>query len=93
MIVDVKDPTRRKRLADGAGTTDLLVTWLTAGKPVREAEPLAKIRQRTTEQLAQLHPTIRRFLHPHEYPVGLDIGLHELRDAMIHTARHAQLKA
>jgi nicotinate phosphoribosyltransferase len=93
MIGDVKDPTRRKRLADGAGTTDLLITWLNAGKPVREAEPLAEIRQRTTEQLAQLHPTIRRFLHPHEYPVGLDIGLHELRDAMIHAARHAQLKA
>ena len=37
--------------------------------------------------LQQLHPSVRRFMNPHEYPVGLDIGLHELRDSMILQAR------
>ncbi len=31
-------------------------------------------------------------MNPHEYPVGLDIGLHELRDTMIHQARKRQLE-
>ncbi|MCU0879268.1 MAG: hypothetical protein MUF06_15905, partial [Pirellulaceae bacterium] len=51
------------------------------------SEPLAAIRERTGQQLAQLHPGIRRFLHPHEYPVGLDIGLFERREALIEQLR------
>jgi nicotinate phosphoribosyltransferase len=51
------------------------------------SEPLAAIRERTDQQLAQLHPGIRRFLHPHEYPVGLDIGLFERREALIEQLR------
>jgi nicotinate phosphoribosyltransferase len=39
------------------------------------------------DQVAKLHPGIRRFMNPHEYPVGIDIGLHELRDQMIRQMR------
>lgn len=43
------------------------------------------------QQLNWLDPTIRRFLNPHEYPLGLDIGLHEIREEMIFQARTTQL--
>ncbi len=91
IIVDTKDPTRRKRLADVAQATDLLMPVMRAGKVLAEPEPLAELRARTLRQVGRLHPTLRRFLNPHEYPVGLDIGLHELRDKMIREAREARL--
>ena len=38
-------------------------------------------------QLAQLHPAIKRFVNPHQYPVGLAPALHERRTLMILEAR------
>ena len=87
LIVDAKDPTRRKQLAGTSEATDLLTPVFREGKATTEPGPLETIRLRTRANLQRLHPTTRRFLNPHEYPVGLDIGLHELRDAMIREAR------
>jgi nicotinate phosphoribosyltransferase len=92
IIVDVKDPTRRKMLTRAAGATDLLTPAIRNGQPVTAAEDLEIIRNRVRQSLEKLHPTIRRLMNPHEYPVGLDIGLHELRNAMIHEARQAKLE-
>jgi nicotinate phosphoribosyltransferase len=86
-IVDPKHPTRRKRVAAHSASEDLLVPVLRSGQRTAPPEPLAAIRLRARDQLAQLHPGIRRFLHPHEYPVGLDIGLYERREAMIEQFR------
>lgn len=93
IIVDAKDPTRRKRLAGEAEARDLLVPVYRDGSVVAEPESLEVIRERRKENLKALHPTSRRLLNPHEYPVGLDIGLHELRDEMIQAARSAQLES
>lgn len=92
IIVDVKDPTRRKKLSRSAEAVDLLLPVLREGHVVAEKETFETIRNRRHQQLSNLHPTIRRLLNPHEYPVGLDIGLHELRDRMIHEARAVQLE-
>ncbi|PQO41194.1 nicotinate phosphoribosyltransferase [Blastopirellula marina] len=89
VIVDSKDATRRKRLVC-TESTDLLQPTMRAGERVSPSETLTDIRQRAKQQLASLHPTIKRFMNPHEYPVGLDIGLHELRDKMIHEARQSR---
>ena len=89
IIVDFKDPTRRKSLPSDAQATDLLTPMMRDGTVVAEPETLETIRGRAQSQLARLHPAIRRFLNPHEYPVGLDIGLHEFRDKMIRDARQS----
>lgn len=91
VIVDASDPTRRKKIEADAHTTDLLVPAIRRGKIVLEAEGLDLIRQRVRDNLRRLHPTSRRFMNPHEYPVGMDVGLHELRNEMIHQARQARL--
>lgn len=90
IIVDVKDPTRRKKLPRKTKAFDLLVPVLCAGKICSKSEGLNEIRERMRNNMQELHPSIRRFMNPHEYPVGLDIGLYELRDAMIQHARSAQ---
>jgi len=87
-IVDFKDLHRRKKLASDATSRDLLVPAVRRGEIVFERESLDTIRGRVQLELARLHPTIRRFLNPHEYPVGLDVGLFERREKLIAQLRH-----
>jgi nicotinate phosphoribosyltransferase len=88
-IVDIKDGTRRKKLPDSARGQDLLLPVIRGGQIVEQIEAIEAVRERVQGQLSALHPGIRRFLNPHEYPVGLDIGLHDLRDSMIRELRHS----
>jgi nicotinate phosphoribosyltransferase len=54
---------------------------------VYERPAISAIRERTQEQLRGLHESHKRFLNPHEYPVGLSPALHELRARLILAAR------
>jgi nicotinate phosphoribosyltransferase len=86
-IVDPRDPARQKLLSTSTEVQDLLVPVLRNGHRLAESEPLTAIRDRAIAQLARLHPGIRRFMNPHEFPVGIDIGLHELRNQMVQQLR------
>ena len=86
-IVDPGDPFRRRRLPADAASEELLVPVLRAGRTVAVFPPLAEVRARAARQLAALHPAIKRFLNPHVYPVGLELGLHEARAHAIQAAR------
>jgi nicotinate phosphoribosyltransferase len=86
-IVDPADPTRRKRLPRNAAVEDLLVPVLRKGELVYELPSLDAIRTRVKSQLAMLHPGIKRFDNPHQYPAGLDLNLHDLKNKLILQAR------
>jgi len=86
-IVDPADPTRRKRIPPDCAAADLLVPVLRAGRLVYEVPSLEQARRRTQEQLAGLHPGVRRLVNPHRYPAGLERGLHELKMRLILRAR------
>jgi nicotinate phosphoribosyltransferase len=86
-IVDSRDPTRQRKLPPEATASDLLEPMLRGGRRARPNESLESIRERAAGQVQALHPSIRRFLHPHEYPVGIDLGLHEFRQQQIAAAR------
>jgi nicotinate phosphoribosyltransferase len=86
-LVDPFDPTRRKAMPKEAVTEDLLVPVMRGGEQVYTPPPLAESRARTSSQLAQLDATLKRLVHPHAYPVGLDPALHERRTKMIVEAR------
>ena len=85
-IVDPLDITRRKRF-DGASHEDLLVPIFHAGRLVYDLPPLPSIRQRAQDQLAGFHAGVKRFLNPHQYPVGLEHRLHELKTNLVLAAR------
>lgn len=89
LIVDPGNAQRRKKIPSTAIGTDLLLPVMRAGKVVTEAASAAEAKERAQQQLQKLHPTIRRILNPHNYPVGLDIGLHQLRERMITQARES----
>jgi len=92
IIVDIKDPTRHKKLKNKGAAVDLLTPVIRGGQLEAPVEDLDRIRTRVQDGLEKLHPTIRRLMNPHEYPVGLDIGLHERRDHMIREARHTKME-
>lgn len=89
VIVDPMNPTRRKRIAAGTRHEDLLVPVFEGGRLVYQAPCCREARERCLENLACLHPAIKRLLNPHEYPAGLEMRLHDLRADLIRDARRA----
>jgi nicotinate phosphoribosyltransferase len=86
-IVDPLNPTRRKHFPSGMAAEDLLVSVLRQGKVVGEQPGLHEARQRVQQQLAMFNPGVKRFTNPHEYPVGLELSLHELKTQLVLKAR------
>jgi nicotinate phosphoribosyltransferase len=66
---------------------ELLRPVLRDGDRVTPAPSLDDIRARVRAQLGALHPTIRRLLNPHDYPVGLESQVHERRTTLALAAK------
>ena len=89
-IVDAKDPTRSKKFGGSVQHEDLLIPVVRNGELVYVVPTLAKVKQRRDQDIAKLHPAVRRFVNPHEYPVGLEPSLHSRKSAMIINLRNAK---
>ncbi|HEV8579207.1 MAG TPA: nicotinate phosphoribosyltransferase [Thermoanaerobaculia bacterium] len=86
-IVDPADLTRRRAIPQGTPWEDLLVPVFRGGKRIYDPPPLAEVRRRGIEQLSRLHTGIKRFANPHQYPVGLELKLFDLKVRLILEAR------
>jgi nicotinate phosphoribosyltransferase len=86
VMVDPLDPTRRRELAATAGT-DLLVPVFRRGRRVYDPPILADVRARARAELARFHPGVKRFVNPHQFPVGLERRLHDVRTQLVLEAR------
>ncbi len=89
VIVDPEDPLRRREIPAGTAGEDLLVPVFRRGRRVYDPPPLPDVRARTGAQLARLHAGVKRFLNPHQFPVGLERSLHELRAKLVLDVRRA----
>lgn len=88
VVVDPMDMTRRKRFAAGTAYTDLLEPVFRGGEMALDALPdVHTARERAAEQLALFHDGVKRFVHPHQYPVGLERSLFEHKMELIMKAR------
>jgi nicotinate phosphoribosyltransferase len=87
IIVDPVDPTRRKPIATETRGTDLLEPVLRDGRVVYDPPSPGAARARTAEQVGRLHSGIKRFVNPHQYPVGLSAELHALKTRLVLDAR------
>ena len=87
IMVDPADHTRRHELQPGTPSEDLLVPIFRHGGLVYARPPLSDIRSRTQAQLRLFHPGIKRLDNPHQYPVGLEAGLHARKTELILAAR------
>ncbi|BDG10405.1 nicotinate phosphoribosyltransferase [Anaeromyxobacter paludicola] len=86
-IVDPLDLTRRKTLDGALEGEDLLRPVFRGGALVGPRPTLEEARARVRQQLALLHPGVKRFVNPHQLPVGLEKGLFERRTALVLAAR------
>lgn len=82
-IIDPADFTKRKLIQPGWESEELLVPVFRKGHCVYAKPPLDETRRRAKEELNMLHPTIKRFENPHNYPVGLEERLFHLRADMV----------
>lgn len=87
VLVDPADMTRRKPIPADTPCAELLEPVFRGGRRVGELLSLEAARQRVKEQLACLHPGIKRFVNPHLYPVGLERRLHERKTELVLEAR------
>ena len=87
-IIDPFDPLRRKELdVSKLDHEDLLVPVFRDGRQVYQQPSLDEIRNRTILQLKNLHQGVRRLVHPHSYPAGLEQRLYDLKVKLILDAK------
>lgn len=86
-LVDPLDPTKQKILKKGLQGEDLLVPIFRGGKCVYELPSLTEIRERTLQELEKFHVGIKRFMNPHQYVVGMEKSLYDLKIALIKNIR------
>lgn len=86
-IVDPLDATRRKHFEPGTPYDDLLVPIFRRGKLVYTPPALSDVQKRVRTQLNKFHTGIKRLVNPHQYPVGLELSLHDLKTKLVLQAR------
>jgi nicotinate phosphoribosyltransferase len=89
VMVDPLDPLRRREIPAGVRGEDLLVPVFRGGRRVYDAPPLAEVRRRAQAELARFHSGVKRFVNPHQFPVGLERRLFDLRAQLVLEARGA----
>jgi nicotinate phosphoribosyltransferase len=87
VMIDPLDATRRKAVSAGCGGEDLLVPVFRAGKRVHDPPSIEQARRRAQRQLDMFHAGVKRFVNPHQYPVGLEEGLHQRKMELLLKAR------
>lgn len=86
-LVSPLDLTKERVIARATDSEDLLVPIFQKGKRVYTLPSLFSIRERTQSQLKQFPKGVKRFLNPHQYPVGMERGIHDLKVQLIRDQR------
>src|SRR6266481_9370017 len=86
-IVNPADITMRKGISAKTRYRDLLIPIFRGGELVYQSPPIQETRASTQAELKRFYPGITRLLNPHIYPVGLELGLHELKTHLIEKLR------
>ena len=84
-MIDIVDPYLTHRLS--GEPVELLVKMVERGSRFGEQEGIESARERCREALMRLDPAVARFLNPQTYPVGLELGLAELRSRLAREER------
>jgi nicotinate phosphoribosyltransferase len=86
-IVNPADITMRKKIPARTRYRDLLVPIFRRGKLVYQSPVIQESRTSAQAELKRFYPGITRLLNPHIYPVGLELGLHELKTHLMERLR------
>lgn len=87
-IVDPLDSTKQRLINKEWSSKDLLIPIFQKGKCVYQSPSLEEIRNTTQKELALFHTGIKRFINPHEYIVGMEKSLYDLKVNLITAIRN-----
>lgn len=90
VLVDPADPTHLKTLTGPLTAEELLQPMFRAGRPVIEAADAQTARDRVRRELDGFDRSITRLSTPYPYPAGLELRLHERKQALILQARYGE---
>ncbi len=83
VMVDPLDITRQRNIGEKTSFVDLLVPIFREGKMVYDEPTLEVIRQTSQNDLKGFHDGMKRFVNPHQYPVGIEKSLFQLKTDLI----------
>lgn len=86
-FIDPLDTTKKRKLASDMTHQDLLVPIYRGGELVYRPPSLEEIRGAREENLNRFPDEIKRFFNPHQYAVGFEKSLQELKLKLIEQAR------
>jgi len=86
-IINLLDQTKQQTLPTTLHSKDLLVPIFRKGKRVYALPSLQEIRNHSKQELEMFHPSIKRFLNPHQYVVGMEKSLYQLKVELIKNIR------
>lgn len=90
IMIDPLDPTKKKEFLLDHPTQDLLVPIFRNGKPVYRSPNISEIRHKMISHLSYFHSGLKRFVFPHQYPVGLESGLYQTKTSLIEKIRQSK---
>lgn len=83
VFVDPLDPTRQRNIDKKWEARDLLVPIFKNGTCIYNLPSLDTIRASAKKELSRLPSGIKRFINPHEYPVGMEQKLYQQKVDLI----------
>lgn len=83
VMVDPLDMTRQRKMQKSTPYKDLLMPIFRQGKKVYAAPAIHQIRETVKTEIRRFHPGIERFVNPHQYPVGVEKTLYDLKTRLI----------
>jgi nicotinate phosphoribosyltransferase len=86
-VVDIADVTIHRKIPGSANYKDLLVPIFRCGNLVYERPPIQEMRALAQSELGRFYTGVKRLLNPHIYPVGLELGLYEIKSRLMQEAR------
>lgn len=86
-IIDPLDSTKQRYINKSWSSKDLLIPIFQQGKCIYQSPSLQDIRNTTQKELAHFHSGIKRFINPHEYIVGMEKVLYDLKVNLITNIR------
>lgn len=86
-IIDPVSPTRERALPKGTAFKDLLVPIFKKGSLKYRSPSIHEIQKTTRKNLDAFHQGIKRLVNPHQYPVGLEASLYELKMKLVRQAK------
>jgi nicotinate phosphoribosyltransferase len=89
-IVDPLDPTRQRTIGSEMTRENLLQPIIRNGELVYACPLLSQIRESVQQNLKSFHSSILRFINPHQYVVGMEKGLYDLKVGLIKKIRQGE---